>query len=103
MKKFNKMIEKPIYYEDGEDLLEIISVVLKQHLLTNIDICHCLLYNTDFFDQLINLFNTLKFNKANNEILSTLHFLTGTTRPINHKLKLFEKGIVHTLVKFLGS
>ncbi|KAA6378946.1 MAG: hypothetical protein EZS28_025525 [Streblomastix strix] len=97
------MIEKTLQQDDKEDLLEIITAVIKHEFLDSVEICSCILYNTDFFDQIVNLFNSLRFNKANNELLTIFHFLTSNGRPVSHKLRLFQKGIIHTMMRFIDS
>ncbi|KAA6360548.1 MAG: hypothetical protein EZS28_043925, partial [Streblomastix strix] len=71
MQTLNTMVEKPVYYDDGEDLLEIISEVLKQQFFNSIEICQEIFDRTDFFDQYINISqikkiydNTCMFSQA---------------------------------------
>ncbi|KAA6367486.1 MAG: hypothetical protein EZS28_036987, partial [Streblomastix strix] len=103
MSAMNKMMEKPIGYEDGEDMLEIVLEILRQQFWGNQDISNEIFNRTDFFDRYIDLYKILAFNKVNNELLSTLHFLTSDSRPTDQKKKLFEKGIIPGMIRFLDS
>lgn len=100
---FNKLIEKPIYYEDVEDALTIILEVLRLNFWSSVEISKFVFYMTDFFDQYINLLKSLPYNKTNNELLNTLHYLTSDSRPKEDKFILFEKGVIQTMVRFLDS
>ncbi|KAA6368886.1 MAG: hypothetical protein EZS28_035588, partial [Streblomastix strix] len=101
MEIFSEMIEKSISYDDGLDIIEIITDVLKRYFFINERICQQIFDQTDFFNQCITMFKTVPLNKANNKLLSALVYITSNERPVNNNLKMYEAGIIQTMFKFV--
>ncbi|KAA6359067.1 MAG: hypothetical protein EZS28_045405 [Streblomastix strix] len=80
MSAINQMMEKPISYEDGEDILENVLEILRQWFWGNQDISNEIFNRTDFFDRYIDLYKILAFNKVNNKLLLKLQFFTSDSR-----------------------
>ncbi|KAA6352821.1 MAG: hypothetical protein EZS28_051652, partial [Streblomastix strix] len=98
----NEKIENGVYQNDGEGKMIYLEEILRLLIIDNPEVSRVIVNETNFIDQLIMIFHELPPTSHKTWKIQPLNFLSESL-PNDLKIRMFEKGIVQTMVKLLNS